>query len=213
MHDIYSFMLYISLRQYEYVVAIADAGSLTDAASRLNVAQPSLSVAITRVEDRLGASIFLRRRGASIEITPFGHRVISRARELLQLAEALEHRSSTAPTLTVGCFEDIAPWYLAPALNRLEAELPEMTFQGREGRFVDLASDLSEGRADVVISYDIGFYGNFERRTITSVTPVAFLAVNHPLAGHQSLQLEELSHYPAYPVRGKVVRAIRSRTL
>ena len=49
-----SLMLYISLRQYEYIVAVAEAGSLTRAAEHLNVSQPSLSVAITRVEERLG---------------------------------------------------------------------------------------------------------------------------------------------------------------
>ena len=54
-----SLMLYISLRQYEYIVAVAEAGSLTRAAEHLNVSQPSLSVAITRVEERLGALLFL----------------------------------------------------------------------------------------------------------------------------------------------------------
>ena len=75
-----SLMLYITLRQYEYVVVVADLGSLTEAAAHLNVSQPSLSVAITRVEQRLGASVFERARGAQIKITPFGHKFVAQAR-------------------------------------------------------------------------------------------------------------------------------------
>ena len=52
-------MLYITLRQLEYVVAVARAGSLSEAAKTLGVSQPSLSVAITQVEDRLGLKLFI----------------------------------------------------------------------------------------------------------------------------------------------------------
>lgn len=189
-------MLYNTLRQYEYIVSVADAGSLTLAAARLNVSQPSLSVAITRVEHRLKSPIFLRGKGAVIEITPYGHQIIASARELLALADKIERGKTTAPEFVLGCFEDIAPWHLAPALERLNAEFPSVAFQGREGRFSDLARDLAEGRMDIAISYDIGFEGNFNRHQIEEIAPVAFLSVDHPLATKPSVELEELIHHP-----------------
>ncbi len=173
-HIINGLMLYITLRQYEYIVSVADAKSLTKAAVKLNVSQPSLSVAITRVEQRLETPIFVRGKGAAIEITPYGHGVVKRARAVLNLASKIERKPEVAPTYVLGCFEDISPWYLAPALERLNASFPEATFQGREGRFADLARDLAEGRLDVVMSYDIGFEGSFERRKIEQIAPAAF---------------------------------------
>ncbi len=189
-------MLYITLRQYEYIEAVADAGSLTNAADRLNVSQPSLSVAITRVEQRLGKAIFIRKKGAAIQITPFGHQVIAEARKLLKQAARLELKAHTEAAFNLTCFEDIAPWYLAPALDRLESEFPTMTFRAREGRFNDLANDLSQGRSDIAISYDVGFKEDFDKRVIRQVAPAAFLPANHPLAQRSSVELSELISDP-----------------
>ena len=156
-------MLYISLRQYEYVIAVAEAGSLTRAAEHLNVSQPSLSVAITRVEERLGALLFVRRKGSAIGITPYGHRVIEKARDLLERADRIEQGPDQARPFVVGCFQDIAPWYLVTAVERLQSRFPMMTFQPREVCFSELASSLTQGLADVVISYAICFTFKFDR--------------------------------------------------
>ena len=191
-----SFMLYNTLRQYEYIVGIADAGSLTGAAAKLNVSQPSLSVAVTRIEERLKSPIFVRGKGAAIQITPFGHNIIAQARRLLDLAANLEEDQGNARPFVLGCFEDIAPWYLAPALDQLNSLFPEATFQGREARFSDLARDLAEGRMDCAISYDVGFEDGFMRRKIREIAPVAFVATHHPLASKASVELAELVEHP-----------------
>ena len=195
-HIISSLMLYNTLRQYEYIVAVADTGSLTGAASLLNVSQPSLSVAITRVEAQLGQPVFLRRKGSSVNITPYGHGVIEGARALLQQAEEIERGPAKAPPFVIGFFEDIAPWYLAPALERMHSQFPTMRFKAREGRFSDLADDLSEGRVNLAISYDVGFEGGFDRRVVQTIAPVAFLSRDHPLARRSSLELTELATHP-----------------
>ena len=189
-------MLYITLRQYEYIVTVADEGTLTKAALALNVSQPSLSVALTQVEDRLGQPIFIRRKGAAIEITPFGHRFVDQARNLLELATRMEQGQAGSRPFVLACFKDIAPWYLAPALDQLAKQFPTMALQGAEGRFAGLADDLAQGRADLAISYDIGFDDRFERQKIKEVLPVAFLSVDHPLAAQPHLALENLVDQP-----------------
>jgi DNA-binding transcriptional LysR family regulator len=189
-------MLYITLRQYQYVVTVADAGSLTDAACVLHVSQPSLSVAITRVEERLGRVIFIRRKGAAIILTPYGHRFVEQARDLLQAAIATENSSDDARPFVLGCFEDIAPWYLTKALANLRAQFPAMTFQGREGRFSDLAVDIAEGRVDLAISYDIGFDDSFNFQKIKEVAPVAFVSTENPFAALPSIELHQLNGQP-----------------
>jgi DNA-binding transcriptional LysR family regulator len=186
-------MLYLTLRQYSYVVAVAETGSLTAAAIVLHVSQPSLSVAITRVEDRLGQQIFLRGKGTAIVITPFGHRLVRQARQLLQLAHDIETGSESETPFVLSCFEDIAPWYLAPALETLKAAFPAMTFRGEEGRFANLISDLAEGRSDLAISYDLGFGGDFKRLKLKDVAPVAFVSADHPFAAARTLELHQLA--------------------
>ena len=185
-------MLYLTLRQYEYIVGVADAGSLTKAAAQLNVSQPSLSVAISRVEARLNAEIFRRRKGAAIDITPYGHKLINDARSVLARATAIENAETAVRPFVLGCFAEIGPWYLAPALNRLGVRFPDKIFQGREGRFADIANDLSQGHMDAAISFDVGLDGSFERRTIADIAPVVFLATDHPLAHRESVDLSEL---------------------
>ena len=54
-------MLHLTLRQLEYVVTVARAGSLSGAATTLNVSQPSLSVALGQVEDTLGAAVLAQK--------------------------------------------------------------------------------------------------------------------------------------------------------
>ncbi|WP_281984473.1 LysR family transcriptional regulator [Thalassorhabdomicrobium marinisediminis] len=189
-------MLYNTLRQYEYIVAVADAGSLTEAAARLHVSQPSLSVAITRVEAQLGQPLFVRRKGAALRITPFGHGVIAKARDLIHSAQEIERGPDQAPPFVLGCFEDIAPWYLVSALERLRAYFPALTFAARQGRFSSLAEDLAQGRADLVISYDVGFDDSCERQTLTQVKPVVFVARDHPLAKRDSVELSDLLDDP-----------------
>lgn len=189
-------MLYLTLRQYEYIVGVADTGSLTKAAAQLNVSQPSLSVAITRVEQHLKRTIFLRGKGSAIEITPFGHRLIAKARSLLALGAEIEQDHDVAQTWVLGCFADIAPWYMAPVLKKLGDRFPALTFVGREGRFADLGRDLAEGKIDFAISYDVGFEGNFTRRKLVDIAPVAFVATDHPLAQANTLELSDLKDMP-----------------
>ncbi|WP_353474380.1 LysR family transcriptional regulator [Salipiger sp. H15] len=189
-------MLYNTLRQYEYLIAVAELGSLTEAARHLNVSQPSLSVAITRIEERLGRPVFVRRKGAPVEITPYGHGLLAKVQALLAQARDIENPPDTAPPFVVGCFEDIAPLYLAEALGALRCALPGETFRGVEARFSDLAADLRQGRIDVAISYDVGFEGRFARRVLKEVLPVAFLSPDHPLARKASLELGELAAHP-----------------
>ncbi len=189
-------MLHLTLRQYGYVVAVAQAGSLTLAAARLNVSQPSLSVAITRVETRLGRPLFERRKGTPIVLTPFGHRFVSQARQVIDAAAALERAASADRPIMIGCFEDIAPWYLARLLGDLKDRFPALRFQGREARFAQLASGLAEGRMDAVVSYDVGFGAQFRRRKLRTVAPVVFLAQDHPLATADAVTLTQVAAYP-----------------
>jgi len=192
-------MLYLTLRHYEYIAAVAQQGSLTAAADTLHVSQPALSTALSRIEEHLGQTLFLRRRGAALVLTPQGRQFAARAQKLLDQATLLE-RPGSAPQgtqrLCLGCFADLAPFLLAPAIRILRTALPDVSFDFHTDRFDPLLKTLIKGEIDLAISYDLGLDGSFARTELGQIAPHALIAPDHPLATRGSVMLAELAAYP-----------------
>ena len=193
-------MLYITLRQIEYVVAVARAGSLSAAAGALNVSQPSLSVALTQVENNLGQKLFLRSKGSPLRMTRFATRFVGEAEVLLAMARRLEDpeaiRRAVNGTVVLGCFEDLAPHHLAPMLRALRKSLPDVEIIWRIADFETLARDMREGRINLALTYDLGLDSGFTRMALAEVAPYAFLSVDHPLALSPSATLADMASEP-----------------
>lgn len=193
-------MLYVTLRQMEYVVAIARAGSLSAAALQLNVSQPSLSVALTQVETRLGERLFFRRKGTPMHVTPFGKGYLVEAEALLAMARRLDDPTTASRSanvaLTFGCFVDLAPCLLVPLLGRLRSTMPDLDLRWRVADFETLAREMIGGRIDLSLTYDLGLDASFERTELGPAVPHAFVAANHPIAGASAVSLNRLAQEP-----------------
>lgn len=193
-------MLYITLRQLEYVVAIAHAGSITEAARTLNVSQPALSVAISRIEQRQGQKLFIRRKGAPVSLTSFGQAFVVDAEALLTDAARLEDPEKQArrqlDRIVLGCYEDIAPIYLAPTLRRLRQNFPHVEFIPRIAGFEALANGMLEGEINLSITYDLGLDANFIKQLLANIAPHAFFPPGDPLSEIPELKLQDLADRP-----------------
>ena len=192
-------MLYVSLRQYEYVCAIGRFGSLSAAAQQLNVSQPALSTALTRVESHLGHPLFSRKRGAALALTPQGRRFIEDAENLLTNAARLEKAdqvSATRAQLRLGCFVDLAPFLLAKALRPLRVTLPDLTVSYKVDGFEELITDLIDGRIDLALTYGLSMDAEFQQQTLFPSRPNAIMAPDHPLVRAPYVSLSELAAYP-----------------
>lgn len=192
-------MLYLTLRHYEYVCAIGRHGSLSAAAGQLNVSQPALSAALTRIEAHLGHPLFIRRRGAAMVVTPQGRRFIDEAEALLARAARIEdpaHPRPAARRLRLGCFVDLGPFLLAPALHGLRAALPDATVTYRVDGFEALISALLKGQIDIALTYDLGMDAGFTRQRLYDRHPNALVAPDHPLNGEGQISLEALTAHP-----------------
>lgn len=192
-------MLYLTLRHYEYACAIAAEGSLSAAAARLNVSQPALSNALDRIDAQLGYPLFIRKRGAALAVTPQGRRFVDRAEALLARAAGLETGQDAQPSttrLTLGCFSDLAPFLLAPALQHLRQAYPQVTVSYRAAAFEPLIAALLDGSIDIALTYDLGLDAGFARTTLFHQRPVAVLSRDHDLARHPDLSLHALSKHP-----------------
>lgn len=145
-----------TLRQLQYLVAIDDTGTISEAARRTNISQPSLSIQIKDMEEQLGTSLVERgRRGALL--TPLGLDVVARARIILRQVEELkvisrESEGTLAGRLKLGVLPTVGPYLLPQATRRLHREYPDLRLMVREERTVDLEEHLTGGRFDVIIS-------------------------------------------------------------
>lgn len=145
-----------TLRQLQYVVAVAETGRFGDAATRMNVSQPSLSAQIADAEALLGVQLFERGRNGAIT-TPLGKDFVRRARAILSHMEDLKAAmvdgdKAMAGRIRLGVLPSIGPYLLPMAVKRLHAQYPEFRMSVREDRTIDLKAALNDGAVDTVIS-------------------------------------------------------------
>ncbi|MEO0816351.1 MAG: LysR substrate-binding domain-containing protein [Pseudomonadota bacterium] len=163
-----------TLRQLQYVVAVAETGRFGDAARRLNVSQPSLSNQIADVEASLGVTLLERGRSGAI-LTPRGEEFVRRARYILRQVEdlkaAVQHEAGTlSGRIRLGVLPSIGPYLLPAAVLRLHSQYPDLRLGVRDENTVDLERGLVDGRLDTVIS----------------------TAQDHPGSAHLDLFLEDM---------------------
>lgn len=145
-----------SLRQMEYLVAIADTGTFSAAAKQTFVSQPSLSAQIKDMEAHIGVALFERGRHGAL-LTPIGEDIASRARMILRQVEEMkvlgrEAEGTLAGRIKLGVLPSVGPYLLPQATRRLHKAYPELRLFVREERTLDLQDHLSSGYFDAIIS-------------------------------------------------------------
>ena len=145
-----------TLRQMQYIIAIADTGKFGDAARSVNVSQPSLSAQLAEMEAGLGVELVERSRRGAI-LTPAGEELVRRARSILRDVEDLKAvaklgRTELSGRLRLGVLPTIGPYLLPLATGPLRARYPDLRLSVREERTVDLDEHLQAGLFDTVIS-------------------------------------------------------------
>lgn len=193
-------ILSLTLKQLRYAVAAADAGNVTQAAESLHVSQPSISVAIAQIEAHYGRKLFVRHKGEGVSLTSFGAAFIRDARGVLEQSAKL-HRLGQAEEIlsgevTLGCFTDLAPYYVPGLVSRFRKAMPAVTVDFRDAGFDELAGQLAKGSIDLALTYDLGLGPAIERRTLIELRPHAMLPAQHPLARKTSVTLADLAEFP-----------------
>ncbi len=195
----------MELHQLRYVCAVADSGNFSRAAERCQVAQPSLSQQILKLEQDLGARLF-DRLGRSIRLTQAGRAFLPHARSVLEQMDAARSSVNAQHTdvrgsVSVGVIPTIAP-YLMPAYTAGFAE----KFPEAKMRLIEETTPLLvEGLRD--LSIDLAILALPLRHKDLQVVPLrteAILAVlprAHPLAGSESLALKDLRGQPFVMLR------------
>jgi len=193
--------LRFTLRQLEYLVAVGDAGSIALAAEKVNVSSPSISTAITHLEQEFGLQLFVRRHAQGLSLTSAGRQVYDHAREVLAQAGQLNDLAGSITQtvqgrLHVGCLITFAQVIL-PQLRRSFVDLhPQVEFHQSEGDQTDLFEGLRKARLDAALGYDLDIPADLRFVPLVSLTPYAVLGESHPLAGHDMVTPEDLAAHP-----------------
>lgn len=146
----------MTLTELKYIVAVARERHFGRAADACFVSQPTLSVAIRKLEDELGVVLF-ERGGAEVGVTPIGLRVVNQAQRVLEEATSLKeiahqgHDPLEGP-LRVGIIYTVGP-YLLPRLVPAQIEMtPQMPLILQENYTTRLLELLRQGEIDCVIA-------------------------------------------------------------
>lgn len=190
-------MILPSLRQLEYVVAVADEESFSRAASLCHVSQPGLSTQVRELEDLLGVRLFERGRRKVI-VTPAGADVARRARELLsgaqELVEAARGRGRPlVGPLRIGIIPTIAPYVLPSVLPRARSEFPELRAFLREEKTADVVELVTRGTLDVGVVALEADLGSLASRPLFRDDFVLAMPVGHRLASRAAVSEADLA--------------------
>jgi LysR family hydrogen peroxide-inducible transcriptional activator len=189
----------LTLRQLEYVVAVADHRSFRKAAAACAVSQPALSAQIAQVEDLLGVQIFERDR-RQVLITPVGAEIVARGRGALAAAAAVvDAASALAQPLTgalrLGVIPTIAPYLLPIVLPAVRATYPRLRLALREERTAQLLALLDDGRLDAgVLALPVP--GDLAAVALYREDFVLAVPAAHPLAGRVRVREADLDDAP-----------------
>jgi LysR family hydrogen peroxide-inducible transcriptional activator len=175
-----------SLRQLQYVVAVADNLSFRKAAEVCHVSQPSLSAQLAQLEDALGVRLFERDR-RRVLLTSAGALLVDRARRLLvdtdQLVDAAKRAGDAlAGTLNVGVIPTIAPYLLPSVTPAVRKKYPSLKLLWTEDKTDVLIRSLEMGTLDAaVVALEAKLGGNIESETIARDPFVLVTAADHRL--------------------------------
>ncbi len=176
-------------------VTLAETGSFQKAAKRLNLAQPTLSQHISKLEESLGVQLIERRRVGS-RATPEGESALAIARTLLTTAEHMRH-AVRRDFVRIGASSNIAEYYVAPALSQLSiAKEQRLHWQIEQADNPSLIARLRDGLVDLAITEWKPEEQGFDSRFWRSDEMVVVLPPDHPHASQSEISLTELSDIP-----------------
>lgn len=191
----------MELRVLRYFVEAAREESMTNAAVKLHVTQPTLSKQIKELEEELGQKLFVR-GNYHIRLTPEGEILYKRALDILELADltVLEFASMNdfnGGDIHLGCAESDGVTLLAKAARQLQTEYKNLHFHLYSGNAETVCERLDKGLLDfavVVQNVDLSRYKYLDLRVAD--TWGLIMRKDSPLVSKEYIEIEELTELP-----------------
>jgi LysR family hydrogen peroxide-inducible transcriptional activator len=144
----------VTLTELRYIVALARERHFGRAAEKSFVSQPTLSVAVKKLEDELGVVLF-ERGGAEVTVTPVGSRIVEQAQRVLEEAAAIKNLAASgkdelAAPLRFGAIYTIGPYLMPQLIPILHRRAPRMPLLVQENYTSRLSELLKNGELDLI---------------------------------------------------------------
>ena len=198
----------MTLQQLKYAITVAESGTITEAATRLYISQPSLTNAIRELEKEMNITIF-NRTNRGIVISKEGEDFLGYARQVLEQASILEDRYKGASggkkqfcvstqhySFAVNAFVDLIKQF----------GQDEYDFSLRETQTYEIIEDVAHMKSEIGILFLNDFNETVIKKLLKShelifqelfvAKPHVFISVDHPLAHNDVITNEQLEDYP-----------------
>ena len=196
----------MNIQQLRYVVAIANSGTFREAASKLFVSQPSLSVAIRDLETELGFRIFTRTTTGAV-LTSQGMNFYEKALDVVKTFDSFEKHFSQSEDSPEFSIASQHYDFLPPLITTFSKLHPEHRhFRIFESTTMRILDEVAQGDSEIGIIYlnnqnRKGLLQRMEKQGLEFVELIPFqthiyLAKNHPLADKSSLLMSDLVDFP-----------------
>ncbi len=186
----------LSLRDLEYVEAVAELKHFGRAAERCGVSQPALSEQIRKLEAQLGV-VFFERTRRRVAVTPQGavllaqvERILAEARHFLAMSG--QGQAGLSGVLQLGAIETIGPYYLPGLLGLMRREKPDVLLRLTESRTAILVERLRHGMLDVVLMVPTEEMPGLAGAKLFFEPFVLATPLTHRLAGLPQIHLDAL---------------------
>ncbi|MBX3200036.1 MAG: hydrogen peroxide-inducible genes activator [Labilithrix sp.] len=190
----------LSIRQLQYVVAIADTLGFHRAAARCGVSQPTLSSQVQKLEEVLGVRVFERDK-RRVLVTAAGAAVVAHARRVLVAVDdlvsaAAEAADPFAGTFRVGVIPTVAPYLLPFVTPAIATRWPRLRLALVEEKTADLLTGLRSGALDAGLLALVDGMDDLDRAAVLEDPFVAAVPRAHPLARRRTVSLGDLEDQP-----------------
>lgn len=187
----------MTLTELRYIVAVARERHFGRAAASCFVSQPTLSVAVKKLEDELGVALFERSAG-EVALTPVGEQVVAQAQRVLEEAQqvkqlAQQGKDPLAGTLRLGAIFTISPYLLPWLIPQLRQRAPQMHVLLEENYTARLAEMLKQGQIDLAVLAEPFSEPGLQTLAVYDEDFVVAAPKGHAWAASERIDAEQLS--------------------
>lgn len=190
----------MEIRVLKYFLEVANLGTITAAANKLNLTQPALSKQIKVLETDLGVKLLDRDR-KPLRLTNEGIYLAKQAETILNLTEKtiLNIKSNDVITgeITIGAAETPIFSIIIAAINAMQADYPNVTINLVSGSLNDLLDKLNHGLLDFLFALDFNVKGQYDFMDLPQkIRRGVYLNQNHPESDQATIPSKKLLQYP-----------------
>ena len=188
----------MTLTELKYIVAVARERHFGKAAEACYVSQPTLSVAVKKLEEELEVKLF-ERSANEVSVTPLGEEIVRQAQSVLEQAAAIKEiakrgKNPLAGSLTLGVIYTISPYLLPSLVREMIAHMPEMPLMLQENFTVKLLDMLRTGEIDCAVLAEPFPDAGLAVAPLYDEPFLAAVPSHHPLASQSSVTTEQLKN-------------------